>query len=140
MMTQSREICSHELKCSIVVLFKKKKNPSMTRLLDTLDYRDLGRKKGYLKESTVRGWLKYDNVQNRISSPQFFDRLAKACERKRKQGRYHHLETLLTRRLRQDIDYKNVYTIKQIQFVGVCMADSIYGYEIVQEKKTCNSQ
>jgi hypothetical protein len=105
----------------------------MTKFLDTLDYRALGQQKGYLKESTARGWLKYDDVKMSISSPQFFERLADAHESKRKQGRYHHLETRLERKLRRDIDYQTGYTIKQIQFVGACMADSIYGYKIVQE-------
>jgi hypothetical protein len=112
MMTKTRETFSLEFKCSIVVLFNKNKNPSMTRFLDTLDYRALGRQKGYLKESTVRGWLKDNNVQMSISSPQFFDRLDEARKSKRKQGRYHHFETGLARKLQQDIDYQKGYTIK----------------------------
>jgi hypothetical protein len=133
MMTKPRETFSLELKCSIVVLFNKKKNPSMTKFLDTLDFRALGRQKGYLKESTVRGWSKDDDVQMSISSPQFFERLADARESKRKQGRYCHFKTHLARKLRRDIDYQKGYTIKQIQSVGACMADSIYGHKIVQE-------
>jgi hypothetical protein len=83
----------------------------------------------------VSGWLKDDNVQFSISSPHLFDILAEARERKQKQGRYHHFETHLARKLQQDIDYKKGYTIKQIQCVGACMADLIYGYKIVQETK-----
>jgi hypothetical protein len=70
-----------------------------------------------------------------IASPQFFERLVEARERKRKQGRYHEFEKLLARKLRENIDYQNGYTIKQIQFMGACTADSIYGYKIVQETK-----
>jgi 23S rRNA G2069 N7-methylase RlmK/C1962 C5-methylase RlmI len=90
----------------------------------TVDYRAIGEKKGYLKESTVRGWLKDDAVQMSIDSPQFFERFDKARESKRKQGRYHHSETRLVRKLRGDIDYQNGYTIKQIQFLGAFMAGS----------------
>jgi hypothetical protein len=104
MMTKTRETFTLEFKCSIVVLFNNKKNPLMTRFLDTLDYRALGRQKVYLKESTVRGWLKDNKVQITISFPQFFDILAEARESKRKQGRYHHFETRLARKLQQHID------------------------------------
>jgi hypothetical protein len=132
-MTKSRETFSFEFKCSIIALFNRKNNPSMTKFLDTLDYRALGRQKGYLKESTVRGWLKDDAVQMSIASPQLFERLDEARESKRKKRRYHHFETRLARKLREDINYQNGYTIKEIQFVGACMADSINGYKIVQE-------
>jgi hypothetical protein len=104
MIKKTWETFSHEFKCSIVVLFNKKKNLSMASFLDTLDYRALGRKTCYLKESTVIGWLKDDNLQFSISSPQFFDRLPEARERKRKQGRYHHFEKRLARKLQQDKD------------------------------------
>jgi hypothetical protein len=113
MMINTWETFSHEFRCSIVVLLNKNNDRLMTSFLDTLDYRALGRQKGYLKESTVRGWLKDDNVLFSISSPQFIDRLDEALEIKRKQGRYHHFETRLARRLQQDIDYKKGYTIKQ---------------------------
>jgi hypothetical protein len=97
MMINTWETFSHEFRCSIVVLLNKNNDRLMTSFLDTLDYRALGRQKGYLKESTVRGWLKDDNVLFSISSPQFIDRLDEALEIKRKQGRYHHFETRLTR-------------------------------------------
>jgi hypothetical protein len=48
MMTKTRETFSLEFKCSIVVLFNKKNNPSITTFLDTLDYKALGQQKGYL--------------------------------------------------------------------------------------------
>jgi 23S rRNA G2069 N7-methylase RlmK/C1962 C5-methylase RlmI len=133
MMTKTRETFSLEFKCSVVVLFNRKNNHSVTNFLNTLDYGALGRRKGYLKESTVRGWLNDHNIQTSIASPQFFERLDEARESKRKQGRYHDFETRLARKLREDIDYQNGYTIKQIQFIGACTADSIYGYTIVQE-------
>jgi hypothetical protein len=99
MMTKTQETFSLEFKCSIVVLFNKKKNPSMKKILDTLDCRALGRQKGYLKESTVRGCLKDDDVQMSISSPRFFERFSEALESERKQGKYHHFETRLARKL-----------------------------------------
>jgi hypothetical protein len=114
MMTKTQETFSFEFKCLIVVLFNKNKNPSMTRLIYTLDYRALGRQKGYLKESSGRGWLKDDNLQMSIFYLQFFDRLAEARESKQKEGRYHHFKTRLASKLRQDIDYQKGYTIKQI--------------------------
>jgi hypothetical protein len=83
--------------------------------------------------STVRGWLKDNDVQMSFYSPQLFERLDEARESKRKQGRFHHFETRVASKLRGYIDYQNGYTIKQIQFVGACMAESIYGYKIVQE-------
>jgi hypothetical protein len=132
-MTKTRETFSLEFKCSIVIMFNRNNNPSMTTFLDILDYRALGRQKGYLKESTVRGWLKDNDAQMSIASPQVFETLDEAHESKRKQGIYHHLKILSARKLRGDIDYQNWYTIKKIQFVGACMADSIYGYKIVQE-------
>jgi hypothetical protein len=135
MMKKVQETFSLEFKCEIVVLFNRQNNNSVTNFLHTLDYGALGRRKGYLKESTVRGWLNDHNIQISIASPQFFERLDEARERKRKQGRYHDFEKRLASRLREDIDYQNGYTIKKIQFVGACTASSIYGYEIVQETK-----
>jgi hypothetical protein len=92
-----------------------------------------GTTKGFLKDSTVRGWLNNKNIEMSIASPQFKEILDEARESKRKQGRYHEFETLLARKLRDDKDYQNGYTIKQIQCVGACTAESIYGYKILQE-------
>jgi hypothetical protein len=88
-----------------------------------------------LKESTERGWLNDHAIQMSIDSPQFLERLDEARERKWKQGRYHDFEKRLARKFREDIDYQNGSTIKQIQFIGACTVDSIYGYKIVQETK-----
>jgi hypothetical protein len=120
MMTKTRETFSLEFKCTIVILFNIKNNHSVKTFLDTLDYRALGRQKGFLKDSTVRGWLNNKNIQMSIASPQFKERLDEARESRRKQGRYHDFETRLATKLRDDKDYQNGYTIKQIQCVGAC--------------------
>jgi hypothetical protein len=135
MMTKTRETFSLEFKCTIVILFNRKNKHSVKTFLDTLDYRALGRQKGFLKDSMVRGWLNNKNIEMSIASPQFKERLDEARESKRKQGRYHDFETRLARKSRDDKDYQNGYTIKQIQCVGACTAESIYGYIFLQEKQ-----
>jgi outer membrane translocation and assembly module TamA len=135
MMTKKRETFSLEFKCTIVILFNIKNNHSVKAFLDTLDYRALGQQKGFLKDSTVRGWLNNKNKQMSIASPQFKERLDEARESKREQGRYHYFETRLTRKFQDGKDYQNGYTIKQIQCVGACTAESINGYKIVQETR-----
>jgi hypothetical protein len=47
MITKSREKFSLEFKCKIVILFNIKHNHSVKTFLDTLDYKALGRQKGF---------------------------------------------------------------------------------------------
>jgi hypothetical protein len=89
MMTKTRETFSLEFKCTIVILFNRNNNHLVKTFLDTLDYKALGRQKGFLKDSTLKGWLNNKNIQMSIASPQFKERLYEARKSKRKQGRYH---------------------------------------------------